>query len=54
MHFWIGYLIGLGFEPKFSLTKVQNYMGNLCEKTLDHHITSPDHPKANGLVKWMV
>jgi hypothetical protein len=44
MHFWTGYLVGLGFQPKFPLTKVQNFVGifqELCEKTLiDHHITS--------------
>jgi hypothetical protein len=33
----------LGLQPKFSLTKVQNFVGNLkrCEKALiDHHMTS--------------
>jgi hypothetical protein len=26
----------------------------LCEKAFDRHITSWDHPKVDGLVKWMV
>jgi hypothetical protein len=39
-------------------TKVWNFMGSfqeLFEKALiDHHATSWDHPKVNGLIEWMV
>jgi hypothetical protein len=28
MHFWTRYLVGLGLQPKFSLTKVHNFVGN--------------------------
>jgi hypothetical protein len=36
-------------------TKFRGELQKLCEKTLiDHHMTSRNHPKANGLVEQMV
>jgi hypothetical protein len=36
-------------------TKFHGEFQKLCEKTfIDHRTTSQDHPKAYGLVEWMV
>jgi hypothetical protein len=47
-----------GVPTKVFSTKVWNSMGSfqkLFEKALiDHHATSWDHPKMNGLIEWMV
>jgi hypothetical protein len=48
----------LGLQLKYSLTKVQNFVGSSksCVKKalIDHCMISQYHPKVDVLTKWMV
>jgi hypothetical protein len=58
IHLWIGYSIGLGLQPKYSSTKVQNFIVNFknCveKKLINHHTTSQNHLELNELGEQMV
>jgi len=56
MHFWTWLSINLGLQPKYSQTKLQNYMGSFKSCLRKHQliIARFHYFEVDGLVNWVV